>query len=40
MEEKIEQQNNLEFEKNRKGYFRNPYRVIQKLIDEIVRRHD
>jgi len=25
----------IRFEKNKKGYFRNPYGVIKKLIDEI-----
>ena len=35
MEEKTEIQANRRFEKNKKGYFRNPYGVIKKLIDEI-----
>ena len=29
----------MKFEKNKKGNFRNPYNVIQKLIDEIIRRN-
>jgi hypothetical protein len=28
----------MEFEKDKKGYLRNPYNVIQKLIDEIIRK--
>jgi hypothetical protein len=29
---------NEQFQKNRRGYFRNPYNVLQKLINEIIKR--
>jgi len=32
---KNQSNNQTRFEKNKKGYFRNPYGVIKKLIDEI-----
>ena len=39
MEENIENKHrSITYETNRKGNFRNPYGVLQKLINEILRK--